>query len=52
MACTSLEWRTATEVLTGETPDASEYLNFDFYGWVKYYDPSAGLRTMSFWDDG
>jgi hypothetical protein len=34
MACPSLEWRTATEVLTGETPDASEYLNFDFYGWV------------------
>jgi Reverse transcriptase (RNA-dependent DNA polymerase) len=48
MARPSLEWRTATEVLTGETPDASEYLNFDFYGWVKYYDPSAGLADNVF----
>jgi hypothetical protein len=31
--------RSAFERMTGETPDASEYLNFDFYGWAFMYDP-------------
>ncbi len=32
----NLDWRTPMEVLTGETPDCTEYIEFDFYGWVKY----------------
>jgi hypothetical protein len=40
MARPTLDWRSAIECLTGETPDSSEYLNFDFYGWVKYKDPT------------
>ena len=31
--------RTPVEIITGETPDISEMLHFDFFGWVKYYDP-------------
>jgi hypothetical protein len=48
MARPSLDWRTSAEVLTGETPDSSEYLNFDFYGWVKYHDPVAGVADNVF----
>jgi hypothetical protein len=33
MARPSLDWRSTVEVLTGKTPDSTEYLNFDFYGW-------------------
>jgi len=36
-----LNHRTPYEVLTGDTPDISEYLNFEFYQWVKVYDPVA-----------
>jgi hypothetical protein len=36
------------EVMTGETPDASEFLVFDFYGWVKYHDPHTGLADNVF----
>ena len=39
----TLDWRTPIEVLTGETPDCSEKLEFDLYGWVKYKDPKALL---------
>jgi len=37
----SLSDRTPYESLTGETPDISEYIEFDFHGWVKYWDPHA-----------
>jgi hypothetical protein len=30
--------QTGYENMTGETPDISEYLNFDFYSWAKFYD--------------
>ena len=30
--------RTAYEIMTGETPDISEWLDFDFYDWVHYWD--------------
>jgi hypothetical protein len=43
LARPNLDWRTPIEVMTGETPDNSEYTNFDFYGWVKYKDPNNGL---------
>jgi hypothetical protein len=36
-----LDYRTPYEVLTGDTPDISDYLNFEFYQWVKVYDPMA-----------
>jgi hypothetical protein len=36
-----LDYRTPYEVLTGDTPDISDYLNFEFYQWVKVYDPTA-----------
>jgi hypothetical protein len=31
-----------TESMTGGTPNISEYINFDFYGWVKYHDVKGG----------
>jgi hypothetical protein len=34
--------RTPLEIITGETPDISEYLDFGFYDWV-YYRDNAGL---------
>ena len=37
-----VENRTPLESMTGETPDISEYINFDFYGWVKYHDVKGG----------
>jgi hypothetical protein len=30
--------RTGHEEITGETPDISEYMDFDFYDWVWYWD--------------
>jgi Reverse transcriptase (RNA-dependent DNA polymerase) len=30
--------RPPLETVTGETPDTSEYMDFDFYSWVKYRD--------------
>jgi hypothetical protein len=48
MSRPSLDWRSAVEILTGETPDISEYLNFDFYGWMKYYNPHIGLAGNVF----
>jgi hypothetical protein len=56
LARPTLNWCSPIEVLTGETPDSSEYTNFDFYGWVKYKDPNSkmwllgdglGLPTLS-----
>ena len=34
--------RTPLEILTGETPDIFEYLDFDFYQWV-YFKSGAGV---------
>jgi hypothetical protein len=36
MACPNFDWRTPVEIISGDTPDCSEYLEFDFYGWVKF----------------
>jgi hypothetical protein len=44
LARPNLDWRPPIEALTGETPDSSEYMDFDFYGWVKYKDPNNGLE--------
>ncbi|GAX14347.1 hypothetical protein FisN_UnNu047 [Fistulifera solaris] len=30
--------RTPYEILTGDTPDISEYIDFDFYDWVWFYN--------------
>ena len=42
--------RTAVEIITGKTPDISEYLDFGFYNWV-FYRSNAGLgeRTIRRW---
>jgi hypothetical protein len=37
--------RTPIEVITGDTPDISEYLDFDFYDWV-LYRTNAGLGEV------
>ena len=37
-----VEGRTALEILTGETPDITEYLDFGLYDWV-LYKQNAGL---------
>jgi hypothetical protein len=45
--------RSPIETITGETPDTSEYMEFDFYQFVKYRDikdnkdDPAGCRTRS-----
>ena len=38
--------RTPLELMTGETPDISEYVDFSFYDWVNYR-PNAGLGEPS-----
>ncbi len=38
--------RTSLEIITGETPDISEYLDFGFYEWVNYRT-NAGLGETS-----
>ena len=37
---------TSLEITTGETPDISEYLDFEFYDWVNYLT-NAGLGELS-----
>jgi hypothetical protein len=37
--------RTPLEIITGETPDISEYLDFEFYDWVLFRS-SAGLGEI------
>ncbi len=32
------DWRTPYEEITGETPDISEWIDFDLYDWVWYWD--------------
>ena len=34
----SLNYRTSLEEVTGETPDISDYLDFEFYYWCWYND--------------
>ena len=38
--------RTALQIITVETPDISEYLDFGFYDWVPYRT-NAGLGELS-----
>ena len=38
--------RTPIEIITGETPDISEYLDFGFYNWVTFRS-NAGLGEVS-----
>jgi hypothetical protein len=37
----SLGWHTPLEVLTGDTPDISDLLDFGYYDWVWYWDPTS-----------
>jgi hypothetical protein len=37
--------RTPLEIITGDTPDISEYIDFDFYDWVLYRS-NAGLGEV------
>ena len=37
--------RTPLEIITGETPDISEYLDFEFYDWVTFRS-NAGLGEV------
>ena len=37
-----LNGRTPMEVLTGETPDISEFVDYSWYDWVAYFDPDIG----------
>ena len=37
----NLDHRSAYEVLTGRTPDISNLLDFEFYDWIKYFEPTA-----------
>jgi hypothetical protein len=39
--------RTGYESVTGETPDISEWLDFDFYDWVWYHDPPDTMAETS-----
>ena len=38
--------RTGIEIITGDTPDISEYIDFSFYDWVTYRS-NAGLGELS-----
>ena len=33
--------RNPLEIITGDTPDLSEYLDFEFYDWVTYQNNSG-----------
>ena len=41
----SLEGRTSLEMVTGETPDISKYLDLGFYDWCWYHE-NAGLGEL------
>jgi hypothetical protein len=41
VARNNLGWRTPLEVLTGDTPDISDLLDFGYYDWVWYWDPTS-----------
>ena len=38
--------RTSIEIITGETPDISEYIDFGFYDWVMYRS-TTGFGELS-----
>jgi hypothetical protein len=42
-----LQGRTPMEIVTGETPDISEYLDFGFYDWV-WFKRDAGIGEIEF----
>ena len=45
--------RVPTEMVDGHTPDISEYVQFNWYQYVWYYDPSVSSRmTQSDWGGG
>jgi len=33
--------RTPTELVTGNTPDISHLINFGYYSWIKYWEPTG-----------
>ncbi len=39
------EGRTPIEIITGDTPDISESLDYEFYDWV-FYRSNAGLGEV------
>jgi hypothetical protein len=41
LARKNLRWCTPFEVLTGDTPDISDLLDFGYYDWVWYWDPTS-----------
>jgi hypothetical protein len=41
LARKNLGWRTPFEVLTGDTPNISNLLEFGYYDWVWYWDPTS-----------
>lgn len=44
------EGRTPLEIITGITPDISEYLDFPFYSWVWFRtNAGLGIRTLGRW---
>jgi len=40
VACPGLENQSPLEQLTGKMPDISEFMHFDFYQFVIWYDPN------------
>jgi hypothetical protein len=40
-----VEGRTPLEIVTGETPDISEYLDFEFYNWI-LHQSNTGLGEV------
>ncbi len=45
----SLEWRTPLEKSTGETPDISGLLRFQFWELVYYYEPPEEKEKIGRW---
>ena len=42
--------KTPLEIITGETPDLSEYLDFGFYDWVTYQNNDGlGVPEVGRW---
>ena len=42
--------RTPLEIITGETPDITEYLDFGFYDWVSFkQNTSLGAPELGRW---
>jgi hypothetical protein len=41
LARKNLGWRTPFEIFTGDTPNISDLLDFGYYDWVWYWDPTS-----------